>query len=282
MRVRALTRGAKPLESELLTWIPGSLESPTALEALVDGATHLVHLAARVRGNTRDDFLATNTHATNALLDCCAKSKSARRILLVSSLAARKPNLSHYAESKHLAERGLAQHSRGLEWTIFRPPAVYGPGDKEIRPLLKLASLGVLPVPGNADHRVSLLHVEDLVAAMLAWLPARQAHGELFELCDSTIGGYDWKQLAHILSEHQGRKVRLLRLPHALLVSVGAVSLGVGRLIGRPVMLSPGKARELLHADWTADATLAIERLEWQPRLSFAQGLATLSPALGS
>ena len=280
LAVRALTRSAQPFESELVTWIPGSLESPAALESLISGATHLIHLAGVVRGNSRNAFLRTNTRATEQLIDRCARLSNPPRILFVSSLAARAPHLSHYASSKHLAERYLKAEASQLEWSIFRPPAVYGPGDTEVRPLFKLAAAGVLPVPSEPRNRIALLHVQDLVEAMLAWLASNQVHGQTLELSDPSEAGYDWHQLAKVLSEHHGRKVRLIRIPRGLLSCAGVLSLGLGAAIGRPVMLSPGKVRELLHPDWTADSSHTLSHLDghldWQPRISLTQGLGMI------
>lgn len=275
--VRALTRGAKPIEDDRLAWVPGSLESPSTIESLVTEATHVIHLAANVRGNSREVFLRTNTHASESLFQCCADLPAPPRILFVSSLAAREPHLSYYARSKHLAERCLAERFPQLDWTIFRPPAVYGPGDTEVRPLLRLASLGFLPAPGNPRHRLSLLHVHDLVEAMLAWMDSGQASGKILELGDPALDGYDWSELAQIMGEFHGRSVRVVRLPGSLLRMAGAVSLGLGRTVRRPVMLSPGKVRELLHPDWTVDARHARACLAWTPRIGLLEGLRTPS-----
>ena len=272
--VRALTRGAQPIRSDHLTWIHGSLASDESLETLLEGATHLIHLAASVRGNTSKDFLRTNMHASERLFNLCSQMPAPPRVLFVSSLAAREPSLSHYAKSKHLAEQALEALASDLEWTIFRPPAVYGPGDTEVRALLQFALFGLLPVPSHAHHRVSLLHVDDLVAAMLAWLRANDASGQVLELSDSTTGGYDWQQLAKLLSGHYGRRVHVMRLPKSLLLLAGALNASIGHLVRRPVMLSVGKARELSHPDWTADPTEAMTRLDWRPLIEFPEGIA--------
>ena len=276
MRVRGLTRGKKPLESDRLAWIEGPLESIRALDELLHGATHLVHLAGRVRGNTREEFVRTNTDATRRLIERCARMQRPPRFLFVSSLAARHPELSYYANSKHLAEKCLCDESSRLEWTVFRPPAVYGPGDTQVRPLLRLASKGVFIVPTQLYHRLSLIHVQDLVDAITAWIYSSDPSGKIFELSDPALDGYSWHQVVQILSEHYGRKVRPLGVPRFLLALTGIVNLGLGRLIGRPTFLSPGKAREFTHPDWVADSSAAQQALDWQPQIGLAQGLGNL------
>ncbi len=74
-----------------------------------------------------------------------------------------------YSSSKRRGEAVL--QSTSVPWTVFRPPAVYGPGDKELLPLFRLMMQGVAVVPGHAG-RTSLIYVTDLVRAMIAWLGA--------------------------------------------------------------------------------------------------------------
>ena len=274
--MRALTRNKRPLQGDQLTWIEGSLESSSALEELVQGATHIVHLAGCVRGNDWHTFLRINIEATKRLVEVCNQMPHPSRFLLVSSLAAREPQLSHYANSKRLAEACLSNQSSGLHWTIFRPPAVYGPGDTEMRPLLELASKGVFLAPRNLNHRLALIHVNDLVDAITAWIDSTPPSGKTYELSDPAPDAYNWHELLQILSSHYGRKVMPLRVPKMLLLLVGLLSLSFCQLTGRPAMLSPGKVREFLHPDWTANPNPIIEDLNWQPRVTLPLGLKAL------
>jgi ZF-HD class homeobox domain-containing protein len=76
-----------------------------------------------------------------------------RRFVHVSSLSAREPQLSNYGRSK---ERGEAEvRHAALDWTIVRPPAVYGPGDLELRDVFRMARLGLalLPPPPAAASK---------------------------------------------------------------------------------------------------------------------------------
>ena len=54
----------------------------------------------------------------------------------------------------------------GLDWTIVRPPAVYGPGDSETFELFKMARRGLVALPPKG--RFSVIHVEDLCRLILA------------------------------------------------------------------------------------------------------------------
>ena len=112
-------------------------------------------------------------------------------LLLISSLAASRPQVSDYANSKHLGEQEVINHA-AFPWTIFRPPAVYGPGDKEMLPVLKLARKGLVTPPGPNNQRLSLIHVDDIASAVLAWLKSWPKCDQLtYTLDDGHSGGYD-------------------------------------------------------------------------------------------
>ena len=145
-----------------------------------------------------------------------------------------------------------------------------------MRPLLELASKGVFLAPRNLNHRLALIHVNDLVDAIAAWIGSTPPSGKTYELSDPASDAYNWHELLQILSSHYGRKVFPLRVPKTLLLLVGLLSLGFCQLTGRPAMLSPGKVREFLHPDWTADPNPIIEALNWQPRVTLPLGLKAL------
>jgi nucleoside-diphosphate-sugar epimerase len=159
----------------------------------------------------------------------------------------------------------------------LRPPAVYGPGDREMLALLRLMMHGVTPVLGPADARFSLLYVDDLVAAVERCLRATEGPGGTFELHDGRLGGYSWNDVVGIAAGLRGKPVRVVRLPTTLLgwlgrLNVAAARLGT-RLGGRPPMLTPGKARELTHPDWVCDNRVLSRAYGWEPRVEFREGL---------
>ena len=103
-----------------------------SLRRLVDGADAVVHCAGVVRGADQADFERVNVDGVARLVRSAAEQHPKPRFLLVSSLAAREPGLSQYAASKRKGEAALASESDGMPWAVIRPPAVYGPGDREI------------------------------------------------------------------------------------------------------------------------------------------------------
>lgn len=275
-RVRALVRSrrrAEPLARLGIELVDGDLRDARAVQGLVEGARAIAHCAGTVRGVAGADFSEANVQGVHRLAEAAARSDPPPVFVALSSLAAREPRLSPYAASKRSGEEALATAARSMRWVALRPPAVYGPGDREMLPLLRLMLRGVAPVLGPPAARFSLLYVDDLVAAVQRCLRATDGPCGTFELHDGRPGGYSWDDVVAIAAELRGGPVRKVQVPGALLAWLGRLNLAAARLGGRPPMLSPGKARELTHPDWVCDNRALGQAYGWEPRVRFREGL---------
>ena len=275
-QVRALTRDRSAHKLPQLAGleaVSGSLQDSNSLRHLLQGASAVVHCAGAVRGVTAADFNAVNVDGVIQLVREALSLSPRPRFLSLSSLAARAPQLSHYASSKQQGEQALASMAADMEWVALRPPAVYGPGDKEMLPLFQWMGRGIAPVLGEAHARVSLLYVEDLCAAVLRWLEAGQCESGIYELHDTQAGGYNWDEIIANVSALRARRIFRLPLPAPLLRSLAGLNVTAARLIGYAPMLTPGKVRELRHPDWVADNTALTAAIGWQPEISLQEGL---------
>jgi nucleoside-diphosphate-sugar epimerase len=106
---------------------------------------------------------------------------------------------------------------------------------------------GVLPVFDPAA-RIALIHVKD-AAAQIAYL-TQNPMGRIVALSDDRPAGYGWREIAEAAGAAVGRSPHLVRLPDSVLSLIGVVG-AAGRLLGGTPMLTPGKARELRHLDWS-------------------------------
>lgn len=278
-RVRALYRprkGRVPLNLPGVQWLPGNLEDEDALGALVAGTHAVIHCAGAVRGTGRADFDRVNAEGAGRVALAAARQMQAPRFLLISSLAARAPELSHYAGSKWRGECAVKATSENLRWTVLRPSAVFGPGDRELLPLFRCIASGFAPLPAGANGRFSLIYVEDLATAVVHWLAADACYGQTFELHDGQAGGYDWDTVLAIGGRvlRGGRPVRRVPIPIPLLTLAALANFASARLLGYAPMLTPGKVRELTHPDWVCDNSGFSRLTGWQPAVGLAQGLA--------
>lgn len=262
--VRALARRAQP-PRDGVTWIMGALDDPAAISTLVSTADAVIHIAGAVTAPDRAAFAAANIDGTNHVVDA-ARTWVVRRFVHVSSLAAREPALSDYGWSKAGAET-LVEHS-GLDWTIVRPPGVYGPGDMDQRDLFRAAArLGVVPLPPHG--RLSIIHVADLAHLLLALAGAEGDHAT-YEPEDSA-GPLRYADFARAIGRAVGRRVLPLALPAALL---RAAARGDRMVRGTRAKLTDDRVAYMLHPDWAADPARRPPAALWQARITAADGLS--------
>ena len=284
-RIRALRRSADvpfggPGSARPIDWVRGSLSDGDSLKRLVRGVTAVVHCAGAVRGGSAESFNKVNVEGVARLVQAARELHPAPRFLLISSLAAREPGLSFYSASKRQGEEALKSGAGEMPCLMLRPPAVYGPGDRELLPLLRWMQRGLAPMVGDGRARFSLLFVEDLAEAVRRSLAAADFPPGPFELHDGKAGGYAWREVMQAVAAFSGRPVRGLRVPRPLLAAAATANLHLSRLIGYAPMLTPGKARELTHHDWVGDNAAFTCATGWRPRVGLEEGLRrTLAPA---
>ncbi len=236
----------------------------------------MVHSAGAVRGNSQADFDRVNVAGTANVLAAISAQADPPILVLLSSIVAREPQLSWYSHSKRDCEALLRQYPE-LRWVVIRPPAVYGPGDKEMLPIFQWMRRGIALVPGTPEARTSLVHVSDLVGAITACLTSEQAIGQTFALCDGRENGYNWHEMAAIAGELWSRKVRLFAVPRWLLDGVANVVSASARITGAAPMLTPPKLRELRHEDWVVDNRDITAATGWRPEIGLREGLQGLN-----
>ncbi|MBU6450071.1 MAG: NAD-dependent epimerase/dehydratase family protein [Rhodospirillales bacterium] len=247
----------------------GGLEDETALAELVQGADVVVHAAGLIKARNRAAFLRANQGGTAALARITRRIAPTAKFILVSSLAAREPQISDYAFSKHAAEKAARQELAPAQLAIIRPPAIYGPWDRETLALFR-ASL-YLFAPLLSDGKASVIHAADAAGAITAMAGEKFQPG-CFALADDQPEGYSLSTLMQAAARATGGRAKLLRLPKALVMSAGFASGWLGRFRETPPIFNAGKAREILHADWSVHADELLPREIYTPRTGLAQG----------
>jgi len=264
--VRALTRRPQ-CDKSSVEWISGDLADTAALERLLTGADAFVHMAGAIKALNRGAFHDANAGGTRA---CWRLAQSCPRVVHLSSLAAREPQLSHYGASKRAAE---AVFAGAPNVAILRPCAVYGPGDRETLALFRAVRRRIAPRLRGAG-RVGLIHVDDLAAAIVHVLDSGEGLGRTLQLDDGAPGGYAHRDINDAIARALGVRPAQPGVPRALLTAVAAANQAIAAITRRPAMLTPAKVRELTHHDWTAQPPRLQDVTAWRPAIAAEAGLA--------
>ena len=262
--VKALTRRDQPAR-EGVQWVGGSLEDRDSLRELVTGADAIIHAAGVITAPDAAGFERGNVAGTLAML-AAATAGGVHRFVHVSSLAAREPKLSLYGGSKARSEDLV--HSSGLEWSIVRPPAVYGPGDKETLELFRMAKLGLMLMPPHG--RVSLIHADDLCRVLLTLAGPDAPSGMLIECDDGRPGGWTHRQFARALGRAVGTKPAIVSAP-GMFLKLAARADQLFR--GPKAKLTVDRAAYFSHRNWVVDTKLGPPPDLWQPQIPTEEGL---------
>jgi nucleoside-diphosphate-sugar epimerase len=264
--------------------VRGDLRDATARRAAVAGVDEVYHLAALTRARTRRGMLQTNAAATDALLRDAADAGVTGRFVFVSSLAAAGPApagaplreahvprpVSWYGESKWVAEQACAAWSGRLPLTIVRPPAVYGPRDQDFVALFQAVTSGLGLVLGDPDRTYSLVHVLDLVDALVAAARSEEALGGTYFAAHPQV--VTQQELLAAAEEACGRRARRIRLPASLLRLIGETTDLVSQLTGRPSLLGSQRMREVSVGHWTCSPEALMAEGPWTPTRDLRTG----------
>jgi len=267
LRLQALARRDQPA-CDGVEWVRGDLADHAALARLVAGADAVLHVAGVVNTPDPMGFHLGNVTGTEALVDA-SKAAGVRRFVFVSSLAAREPRLSKYGQSKRHAEEVV--ESSGLDWTIVRPPAIYGPRDREMFELFRAARWGVVPMPPAG--RTSIIHVDDLARLLLVLAAPGNAGPTLhrsFEPDDGREGGWMHARLGRAIGRAMGKSVWTPALPGRMLRAAARFD----RLVRGPkAKLTPDRVGYMCHPDWVSRPERAPPSELWRPEIATRDGL---------
>ena len=252
--------------------VPGALGDGAALSRLVEDATAVIHAAGLIKATSRRRFLEINRDGVAAIAGATRRLAPQAHFMLISSLAAREPQLSDYAASKRAGET-VARETLGPRLTVLRPPAVYGPGDRESLRLFRLARQRLIPLLGSPDSRSALIHVHDLARLIVA-LAGTVPSGGVYAAADARPEGYRWDELLAAAARAVGNQApRLVRAPGVLLRAT-ALAGDLAGLLGAASLVNSQKLRELRHPDWSVAPAELAHVAGWAPAFDLDAGFA--------
>jgi nucleoside-diphosphate-sugar epimerase len=263
--------------------VAGDLDDPASLARAVEGQDVVFHVAGCIAARSETDFLRCNRDGTARLVAAAARARVSR-FVYVSSMAAGGPSgkgcplagtepprpVTAYGRSKLAGEAVVT--AGDVPWVIVRPPTVYGPRDREVLKVFRMARWGIAPVFGDGSQELSVVHGADLAAALLAAATAEQTPGHLYYACHpDVVTGADF---VRAVGGAMGRRLRLVPVPPAL----GRAMLGVTELAatvaGRTTILTRDKSNEFFQPAWTADPSPLARDAGWRAAHDLSAGMA--------
>ncbi len=250
--VRALlhTESSGPWEDSVVV----DLATGTVPAEATRGVDAVFHLAGKAHaveavGESDADY-AVNTVGTTALLEA-AHAEGVESFVFVSSVKAATPD-TPYGRSKRRAEDAVlaTRPGPGPRVCVVRPVLVYGAGVKgNLDRMIDAVDRRRFPPLAEAGNRRSMVHVLDLVDALLLCAEAQAADARTFVVTDGK--GYSTRTIYVEVAQALGRHVPRWAVPPAALRVAGRVGDLVGRLSGRrPPLDSTGVERLLESAEY--------------------------------
>jgi nucleoside-diphosphate-sugar epimerase len=267
--------------------VQGSVEDRASVLAAATGVTGIVHAAGLVKAKTAADFMRTNAGGTENLVDAALQNRATlKRFVLVSSLAALRPSdgsgspiaedveprpVTDYGRSKLAAERAALSKKDELPLVVIRPPAIYGPRDREILAFFKSIKLGVMPLLGSTQNKLSMIYGSDCAAACVKALAADLPSGTALHVDDGAV--HTMEEMIGKAEAAMGKRARIrFQLPRKLVETAALGAELYGRATNQAVMLTRDKCNELFE-QWVCDGSRARTLLGWKPLVSFDEGI---------
>jgi len=283
-RVRCLVRATSSLQ-----WLPsgrvelarGDVTDAAALGDAVRGVAIVFHLAGVTSASRADDYRRVNVYGTRLVCDAITTRNPDAPVVLCSSLAAAGPALegrplteadparpiTAYGASKLEAERVL--EASGVFHAIVRPPAVYGPRDRDVLAAFRLAARGIAVRVGPRDQWLSMIYVADLVRGLLGAATHGVGRGTYYV----SGGQYPWDEIVRNIGVAVDCPVRVVRVPRPIVYAAALADRAAARVTGSKPLLTPDRVRDLAQHDWRCDDTRARRELDYTPAVSLADGM---------
>jgi uncharacterized protein YbjT (DUF2867 family) len=242
---------------------------PEDWTARLAGVDVVVNAVGVLRARGRQSFEALHYAAPRALFRACELA-GVRRVVQVSALGADEAARSRFHLSKHRADEYLA--SLALDWVVVQPSLVFGPGGASARLFAMLASLPLVPLPGDGSQRVQPIHSDDLTELLVHAVEGRTSRQIIHAVGPRPVTLREW--LRQLRAQMDLPPARFMRIP-LWLVPLERETLG---MLLRGNTASPHKTEEFLGRQPRDIREFVADRL--QAKLSWLMPLLRASLAL--
>ncbi|MDM8553112.1 NAD-dependent epimerase/dehydratase family protein [Desulfococcaceae bacterium HSG7] len=231
LKVSAIARHSsnlEPLEDFDIQWFRGDVFDKSTVAKAAKDAAYIFHVAAAFRDakSSEQDYRNVHLESTKLLAYQALANPDFKRFIHISTIGVhghiedgpadenyRFSPGDGYQRTKAEAELWIRDFGKkqGLPFTVIRPAAIYGPGDKRLLKLFKMTRRKYFPLFGKGKCIYHLTHVDDLTNSFIIAATSPKALGEVFICGDKEpIAIAD---IARIVARTLGKQIKIVRIP---------------------------------------------------------------------
>jgi nucleoside-diphosphate-sugar epimerase len=261
--------------------VVGDIRDPKTLSQAVKGAKIIFHCAAAHSTRTKEEIEDTNVRGVLNLLEAVRQAGSGR-VILMSSINvlgsceldnateempyqySHEPHADAKIEAERLAIRYHQEH--GLDIIILRPGFIYGRGEPYLPKLAYAISNGKFAYIGSQNNIAPLVHVNDVVRAMLLAAEKPSTKGQIYHITDGSETTV--RELVELLATHLHcpKPKKIVPQVFAKIACTACERLHIRSPITRTALRFLGTSRRI-------NITKAKKELGYSPQINLPEGL---------
>ena len=281
VRKSSNTAALKALDVELAY---GDISDRDAVNNAAKGVDIIYHIAAvyRTAGHPDEYYESINVDGVQNVIDA-ARAHSVGRTVHCSTIGVHGdieeiPSNEEspfnpgdiYQRTKLAGEELFAKAmSEGLDGAIFRPGAIYGPGDLRLLKMFKQIKRGFFPLFGGGKNLYHLSYIDDLCDGIILCGEHPNAVGQRFILCSNEYSSM--KELAATIAKHLNVKAPNFAPPVGPLMLAAKVCEALCKPLGIDPPLHTRRV-EFFVKSRAFDNSKARKLLGYDPKISTEEG----------
>lgn len=214
-RVRALSRTPGAVTD--VDYIKGDIVSGEGLDDFLDGVDVVINAVGIIKETKRNKFEGVHYGGVVNILETCRR-KNVNKIIQISALGTAPDKENMYFKTKYMAEREI--QSSGLNFVIFQPSLIFGPGDGFVNMLAGIIKKSpVFPIFGDGSYLLQPVSIHDLAKAVVKCAEDINRNRSVYQVCGPEKLSYE--RIVRMIIRQIGKKRLIIHVP------LGMVKLGV-------------------------------------------------------
>ncbi len=177
-----------------------------------EGVEVVINAAGIIKEKGANTFEGVHHRGTSNIVEACIKS-GVKKIIHISALGVGKSDITPYFTTKRKGEQEI--ESSGLDYVIFRPSIIFGPGDGFVNMLAGIIKrFPIMPIFGDGLYRLQPISIFDLVDAILLSINSGPWDNRIYETCGSRKMTY--LDIVHSIASVLNKRVVIIKIPFKL------------------------------------------------------------------